>query len=574
MSTHEPTPTSPDGHEPLSDLFSDVLRLANQFTARISQDKVEARLRRVLRQSGHSPASADSAAPLMVPFDPATAKGDACRAVLSSGALAEPLEAQVCEMLQAIADMRHRVMTMTMEAQRTLHLANTARAQADEAREKAMASYAEAAKVMDEARAYHDAALERAASIVRDAKAAAEDIVRCAREAGQFEDDDQAMAKAAGACFQHVVDDGGSRGGIRLSSLAALWSRAAGDASRPNNLTTAHAVTETYETGRVVDSIVSAAGDGTVQILPLRTAREQDTFRALVDGVTRLRVAYLGWVNSEETAFTRDQATFFTAHGRALVTWLPASGGSGSTGVPAADLAQTRAFFSTCRAKATGWPTSADRSMRIWVPAADLAQTRAFFSTCQAKATGWPTSADRSMRIWDWAASHCLACGDVWQHARQTLKERTAADVMVPLGLAVKLTPATTVSEALEQVLQSSGPALPVFEGTRAIGVATLADLARRIHDRHGLPMIEHVETLMRPPVMLETDTPLSVVRARIADEGAGLLLVIASSGETVGYITAESLLTVKPAGHQVTDQPRAPLLLPSTNVLVPCGHI
>jgi hypothetical protein len=69
MNTYEPTPASPAGQEPLADLFSDIFRLANQVSSRISQDDVEARLRRVLRRSGHGPAGAESAPLIQAHFE-------------------------------------------------------------------------------------------------------------------------------------------------------------------------------------------------------------------------------------------------------------------------------------------------------------------------------------------------------------------------------------------------------------------------------------------------------------------------------------------------------------------------
>ena len=60
MSTHEPTPTDPDGDESMADLFSDLFRLAGQAASAFSQDEVEYRLRRVLWRAGHDgPASND-----------------------------------------------------------------------------------------------------------------------------------------------------------------------------------------------------------------------------------------------------------------------------------------------------------------------------------------------------------------------------------------------------------------------------------------------------------------------------------------------------------------------------------
>lgn len=58
MSTHAPVPD--DGQEPMPVLFKDVLQVAGQVAARISNDEVDARLHRVLRRAGHhSPAGAD-----------------------------------------------------------------------------------------------------------------------------------------------------------------------------------------------------------------------------------------------------------------------------------------------------------------------------------------------------------------------------------------------------------------------------------------------------------------------------------------------------------------------------------
>ena len=99
MTTHDPVPISPDGDEPLSDLFSDMRDLADQVASRISQDEVETRLRRVLRRAKqHGPVGGDSV-PLTVPFDPTEAM---LRGRTQSGLL----EAQLREVQQAMVGAR------------------------------------------------------------------------------------------------------------------------------------------------------------------------------------------------------------------------------------------------------------------------------------------------------------------------------------------------------------------------------------------------------------------------------------------------------------------------------------
>ena len=180
-----------------------------------------------------------------------------------------------------------------------------------------------------------------------------------------------------------------------------------------------------------------------------------------------------------------------------------------------------------------------------------------------------------AVKVWDLAVQVVPApcptqSAARWWNIRSAPSEPTAAGVMAPLAMVRGLTASTTVSAALEQVLQSSGPALPVFDETRVAGVVTLADLARRIHDSHGLPRIERVETVMRPPTILESGAPISAVRAKIADEPSGLVLVAAPSGEPVGYITAETLLIPGPGHDGATGEPGTSLLLPRPGALLP----
>jgi hypothetical protein len=169
MTTHNPVPISPDGEEPLSDLFGDMLNLANEVASRVSQDEVEVRLERVLRRARKCGPGGGDSPPLTVPFDPA-------QALLGGQAQGSLVEAQLREVQQTIAGARKELAAVGEEARRTLDRALTAYTEALKAR-------ADAAEIVREAKSYHDAALESAAAIVKDAKAAAENIKQAALEA-------------------------------------------------------------------------------------------------------------------------------------------------------------------------------------------------------------------------------------------------------------------------------------------------------------------------------------------------------------------------------------------------------
>jgi hypothetical protein len=120
---------------------------------------------------------------LTIPFDAAAAE-NACRTIIGGQSLTEhPLEAQLREAQLTIANTQRELVAMATETQHKLDLANKAYAEAEKAHEEATAAYADAVRVMSKAKAYDDTALKRAASIVKDAKAAAEDILRRAQQA-------------------------------------------------------------------------------------------------------------------------------------------------------------------------------------------------------------------------------------------------------------------------------------------------------------------------------------------------------------------------------------------------------
>ncbi len=159
-----------------------------------------------------------------------------------------------------------------------------------------------------------------------------------------------------------------------------------------------------------------------------------------------------------------------------------------------------------------------------------------------------------------------------WPPARRPSRERTAREVMVPVGSVTALTPDTTVHEALEQILLSGIQALPVHDGAEVARVVTLADLARRIYGSRGVPSIERIETLIRPAAAVAMDASGPAVRNAMAHGGTGMVIVTGPDGETAGYITAESLLAGEPSTAPASHGParfQVPLLVPPSVSLV-----
>ncbi len=177
MTVNEPTPISPDGPESL-DLFSYITNLAMQAASRISDDEVEARLRRVQRKSGHNPPAApDSEIPACDLA--AAAQRLACDGLDTSAiATVAHLEARLRKAEQLLAGARQESATMTAIAQRIADAATSARAGAMRACAEAKEMLTAAIRLLEDAQSYKDTALDQAASIVADAKAAADDIRR------------------------------------------------------------------------------------------------------------------------------------------------------------------------------------------------------------------------------------------------------------------------------------------------------------------------------------------------------------------------------------------------------------
>jgi CBS domain-containing protein len=108
--------------------------------------------------------------------------------------------------------------------------------------------------------------------------------------------------------------------------------------------------------------------------------------------------------------------------------------------------------------------------------------------------------------------------------------------------------PGTTVSQALEMLVQSGTQALPVCEMTQVTGIVTLADIARHISGRQGVPSAaETVRALMRPAAIVPPGTPLPAIAKAIADDG--IIMVSGSGDQPEGYVISESLLTQAPPG-------------------------
>lgn len=152
-------------------------------------------------------------------------------------------------------------------------------------------------------------------------------------------------------------------------------------------------------------------------------------------------------------------------------------------------------------------------------------------------------------------------------------REPVAADVILPPAEVPECKPDTTLVEALERLVQSGAPALPVREAGRVVGVVTLADLARNINDHLGVPSaMDTVRTLMRPAVTVTADTPLSAVAQAITENGIIAVADPGSKDQPVGYLTAESVLTHAPAtasGRPPATPGHPPLLIPGAGVVM-----
>jgi CBS domain-containing protein len=150
-----------------------------------------------------------------------------------------------------------------------------------------------------------------------------------------------------------------------------------------------------------------------------------------------------------------------------------------------------------------------------------------------------------------------------WQVERRPAPEPTAGEVMTPLASLTTLAPATTVHQAVEEMLQASAHAMPVCDEDQLVGVVTLADLARRIQDSRGVLSIERVQTVVHSAATVGMTAPLSMVRALMARELTGLIAVTGPGGMIVGCITAQSLLADEAGtGNSDTGRPEQPSTL------------
>jgi CBS domain-containing protein len=207
-----------------------------------------------------------------------------------------------------------------------------------------------------------------------------------------------------------------------------------------------------------------------------------------------------------------------------------------------------------------------------------LAERAAVLSACRASALGaaW---ADASALLAlagpaaGWSPEILGRPG--WQHAagprpRPAARELTAADLMLPLASVPAAAPGTTLDEAMERLLESGAQALPVTAGAGVVGTVALADLARAMRRAHGLPSIQRVEALMRPPVTVPGAAPAPAAAAAAARSPAGLVVVTAPDGAPAGYLTPGSLLAAAPpAGPGRDGRPR-----PASSLLVVPGHL
>jgi CBS domain-containing protein len=165
-----------------------------------------------------------------------------------------------------------------------------------------------------------------------------------------------------------------------------------------------------------------------------------------------------------------------------------------------------------------------------------------------------------------------------WQAERQAASEPAAGDVMTPLESLTTLAPQTTVHQATEQMLQTGAHALPVCDDDLLVGVVTLADLARRIHDSRGALSIERVQTLMRTPAAVGMTAPLSRVRELMTREPTSLIAVTGPNGLPVGCITASSLLADQPGNRDTAwsgqHSTLVPLLRPGGGTVKICTPV
>jgi len=129
-----------------------------------------------------------------------------------------------------------------------------------------------------------------------------------------------------------------------------------------------------------------------------------------------------------------------------------------------------------------------------------------------------------------------------WQVEGRAAPDPTAGDVMIPFASLTTLAQATTLHQAVEQILQVGANALLVRDEDQMVGVVTLADLARTQRSSRALS-IERAQMLICAAATVGMTAPLSAVRAVMAREPAGLVAVTGPRGMTVGYITARSLL-------------------------------
>jgi hypothetical protein len=174
------------GNESLTELFAEVSDLADQVAAQADPAEAQAILDDILH-GARRPGPADGGTPpVMVPFP----VPEPCQGMISFPPPRREQAESLREIQRSMDRMRRELSETTLLVQRMLDLAIEEHAQAREAQAAARAAWAQAARVITEARAYDDDALTRAAHIVRDAKEAAretreaaQEILRHAREA-------------------------------------------------------------------------------------------------------------------------------------------------------------------------------------------------------------------------------------------------------------------------------------------------------------------------------------------------------------------------------------------------------
>jgi hypothetical protein len=173
-------------HPPGTELFREAFDLADELAARITDDEVEARLRRLLRVQGAGGPGPSQAIP------PCSPSADC--PVLPDNITAGSFKLAPAEIIQQLHAARE-------EATRARQLAAAWAAEAEQAKREAAAARQQAQQIIDDAQDRADAQLQRAASIITDARCQAADIIADARkEAARITETVRTQAAGSSLC--------------------------------------------------------------------------------------------------------------------------------------------------------------------------------------------------------------------------------------------------------------------------------------------------------------------------------------------------------------------------------------